>query len=114
LKRIYNIIGLAHKAGKVSTGAFAAKTSLQNRKAKLLICSSDIAPRSKNDLITRCQKQNIPWIELENKHTLGACVGKAYLVAITINDLNLAKTVVDTAKSAGVEVKIMGVVEWLK
>lgn len=114
LKSIYNIIGLANKAGKVSSGTLAVKNSLGKRKARLLIMSNDIADRSKEGLITDCNKRNVPWLVLGSKYDLGLSIGKTYRVAVTINDANFAQSVIDKAQSKGFESIKVGVVEWLE
>ncbi|MEN6348041.1 MAG: ribosomal L7Ae/L30e/S12e/Gadd45 family protein [Syntrophomonas sp.] len=114
MKNVYSMIGFAQKAGKTSSGALAAKTSILRRRAHLLIISNDVAENTKTSLIASSEKQKIPWIELGDKYKLGACVGKAYRVAVTINDPGMAETIIDTVTAKGEELKTMGVVEWPK
>lgn len=112
-KNYFNILGFAQKAGKVSSGASAAKSSILRRRASLLIISNDIAENTKQSLLNSCQKQNIPWVVMGNKYEIGACIGKAYRVAVTINDPGMAESL---AKALGVDGAIVntGVVEWQK
>jgi len=114
VKRIFNMIGFAQKAGKASSGSLAAKTSLLRKKAYLLIMSNDISEKTKEALTSSCTKQKIPWIMLGNKYELGTSVGKAYRVAVAVNDRNLAKAIMNLVKTMGAEVKSTGVVEWPK
>ncbi|MDD2620104.1 MAG: ribosomal L7Ae/L30e/S12e/Gadd45 family protein [Syntrophomonadaceae bacterium] len=114
MKNVYSMIGFAQKAGKASSGAQAAKTSLLRRRAYLLIISNDIAENTKSSLLASCEKQKIPWLVLSDKYSLGTCVGKAYRVAVTINDSGMAQTIIEAVKSKGEELKTMGVVEWPK
>jgi ribosomal protein L7Ae-like RNA K-turn-binding protein len=114
LKKVYNLIGLAYRAGKLSAGTMAAKTSLLRRRACLLIMSEDISDSTKDTLVTTCIKQRIPWLMLGDKYVLGTSVGKAYRVAVTVNDSGLAKAIIDASQDVGDEGKSMGVVEWPK
>jgi len=114
LKKIFSMIGFAQKAGKVSSGSLAVKTSLLRRKAYLLVMSNDISEKTKESLISSCVKLKIPWTILGNKYELGTCVGKAYRVAIAINDRGLAETIMNLVKSTGEDGKSTGVVEWPK
>lgn len=114
LKKIYNLIGLAQRAGKASAGTMSAKTSLLRNRACVLIMSEDIAGNSKDSLISTCSKQKIPWLIMGNKYELGNSVGKAYRVAVTINDSNMAQNIIKAAEAVGEESKSMGVVEWPK
>lgn len=114
MKKVYNLIGIAQRAGKVSSGTMAAKTSLLRRRAFLLIMSKDISINSRESLESSCTKQKIPWIMLGNKYDLGTSMGKAYRVAVTINDRGMAEAILDTLKAGEKEAESMGVVEWQK
>jgi len=94
LKKVYSMIGFAQKAGKISSGASAARTSILRRKACLLIMSNDISDNSKESLVKSCEKKKIPWITVGSKYELGTCVGKAYRVAVSINDSGMAGTII--------------------
>ncbi len=109
------MIGLACKAGKVSSGGMAAKNSLLRKRAFLLILSRDISEKTKAQLVSSCQKRHIPWLMLGDKYRLGAHVGKAYRVALTINDRGFAHAILKALDELQVdEAKDMGVVEWQK
>lgn len=112
-KNYFNILGFAQKAGKVSSGASAAKSSILRRRASLLIISNDIAENTRQGLISSCQKQKIPWIVMGNKYEIGACTGKAYRVAVTINDSGIADSLIKALRVDGAIVNT-GVVEWQK
>lgn len=113
MKKIYSMIGLAQKAGKVSSGTLAVRSSLLNR-ACLLVMSCDIAGNTKDTLINASKRQKIPWITLGTKYELGTSVGKAYRVALTINDQGMADSIINLFKSRGEGLNSTGVVEWPK
>jgi len=114
-KNIYQLIGLACKAGQVSSGSMAAKSSLLRRRAFLLIISRDISEKTKDELVSSSRKRGIPWLVLGDKYRLGAHVGKAYRVALTINDRGFANAILKVLDELQVdEAKDMGVVEWQK
>ena len=114
MKKIYSRIGLAQKAGKVSSGTMAARSGLLRNRACLLIMSSDISDNTRESLITACKKQKVPWMVLGNKFELGTCVGKAYRVAVTINEQGIADSIIELVKSRGEGLNSTGVVEWPK
>lgn len=114
MKKVYNLLGLAQRAGKASAGTMAAKTSLLRHRAIILIMSSDISENTKESLISSCNKFKIPYLFIGNKFDLGTALGKAYRVAVTINDPGLAKAIMDAIEASGEDVKTMGVVEWPK
>jgi len=114
LKKVYNLLGLAQRAGKASAGNMAAKTSLLRRRAIILIMSKDISENTRESLISTCNKQRIPYLFIGNKYDLGTALGKAYRVAVTINDPGMARAIMDAIEASGEDVKTMGVVEWPK
>ncbi|MGE5397890.1 MAG: L7Ae/L30e/S12e/Gadd45 family ribosomal protein [Chitinophagales bacterium] len=114
-KNIYQLIGLACKAGQVSSGSMAAKTSIIRRRAKLLIISQDISEKTREGLVAIAKKSSLPWVVLGDKFKLGAHVGKAYRVALTINDDNLADSILQVLHGMSADEAIStGVVEWRK
>jgi len=112
LRKVYNLIGIAQRAGKTSSGVTAARTSMMRNRACILLMSQDIASNSKELLIKTCIKQNIPWIILGNRYEIGNSIGKAYRVALTINEAGIAQAILKAIAAAGIEAKSMGVVEW--
>lgn len=112
MRKVYNLIGIAQRAGKTSSGAMAARTSLMRNKACILLMSKDISDNTKDALVTSCKKKNIPCFILGSKYELGTSIGKAYRVALTINDVGMANAIMKAIEAAGKEVKSMGVVEW--
>jgi len=114
-KSIYQMIGLAQKARMVSSGTMAAKSSIIGRRAELLILSGDISTRAKEELVRACRKREIPYLVIGDKYKLGAHVGKAYRVALTVNDKGLAQAIINSVEELTEEERRqMGVVEWQK
>lgn len=114
MNKVYSLIGFAQKAGKISSGTVAAKTSLLRKRARILVMSSDISEKTRDSLIGTCNKQKIPWVVFGNKLQLGVSVGKAYRVALTVNDDNMAQAIIAALRETGDEVKNMGVDKWSK
>jgi ribosomal protein L7Ae-like RNA K-turn-binding protein len=110
LNKIFNLIGLAKKAGKVSNGTIAAKESLNKGKAYLLVMSNDIASNTKEELLKYVEKKKTPWIIVGSKYELGNSVGKEYRVAVTINDFGIAQALIKESECIGLNVNSVGVV----
>jgi len=112
LSRVYNLIGIAQRAGLTSSGATAVRASLTKRQARVVLMSRDIADNSRDALIKSCSKNEIPWFIIGDKFKLGASLGKAHRVAMTINDSGMASAIMKAIQAADNEAKSMGVVEW--
>ncbi len=111
--KLYNLLGLAMRSGSVSSGAMAVKDSIFRKKACLLIISSDISEKTKSSLMAHCQEHNLPCFTAGDKFCLGKAIGKAYRVAVTVNEEGIAKAIMK-ALAAGDEPNTTGVVEWPK
>ena len=112
MRKVYNLIGIAKRAGKTSSGVTAVRTGLSINKACILLMSEDISSNSKELLLKSCKKHDIPWIILGSRYELGNSIGKAYRVALTINEAGIAEAILKAIAAAGIEAKSMGVVEW--
>ncbi len=111
--KLYNLLGLAMRSGAVSSGAVAVKNSLLRNRACLLIISEDIAEKTRESLVAWCEKQHIPYLVAGDKYRLGNAVGKAYRVAVTVNEEGIARQIMKVY-AAGDEPNTTGVVEWPK
>ncbi len=114
LQKVYSLLGFTQKAGQLSAGNEAVKASLSNGKASLLIISNDIADNSKKELLSISQSANIPHIVMGSKYELGLSIGKAYRVAVTINNKKMATAILKAFQWTGEKRETMGVVEWPK
>lgn len=112
MQKIYNLIGIAHRAGQTSSGVMASCSSIKRNRACILLMSQDISPNTQDALVKYCKKQKIPWIMLGSRCELGNSIGKADRVALTINETGIARAILKAVGAAGIEVKSMGVVEW--
>ncbi|HWP98630.1 MAG TPA: ribosomal L7Ae/L30e/S12e/Gadd45 family protein [Syntrophomonadaceae bacterium] len=113
MKDIYGFLGLACRSGKISSGTMAARSSITSRRANVLIMSNDISPASGEALRALCRRFRVPWMTMGDKYRLGTAVGKAYRVAVTVNDKGMAETILKVLNEAE-EAKSMGVDEWQK
>lgn len=114
MKNVYDLIGIAQRAGKVSSGTTAVQHSLSGRRAKLLLISADAAPNSRDSIMSLSRKYKVPCITMGDRYDLGHSLGKSFRVALTINDSGLADAILKAAKSADIEANTTGVVEWPK
>ncbi|MEN2766408.1 L7Ae/L30e/S12e/Gadd45 family ribosomal protein [Ornithinibacillus xuwenensis] len=82
-----NLIGLAFRAGKCSTGEETIVKDIQKRRARLILIANDTGPQTMKKLTDKCQSYNIPYIIVaDNRDTLSNAIGKSHRVAIAILD----------------------------
>lgn len=88
-----NIVGLAYRARKCSTGEELIIKDIQTRKAKLLLIANDISEQTKKKLTDKCKSYEIPYVEVDDRVTLASAIGKQERVAIAILEQGFANKI---------------------
>ena|SRR5699024_2468316 len=86
-----NILGLAYRARKCSTGEDTIIQDIQKNRAKLVLVANDISDVTKKRMVDKCNTFHVPYVEVDNRVTLGHAIGKSERVAIAILDDGFAK-----------------------
>ena len=89
-KDMAGALGLAQKAGKISSGDLGVKDALSGSKAKLLIIAADASPNTVKELKFLADKASVPVITCMQRSELGLCIGKAPRAAVAVLDKGLA------------------------
>ena len=89
-KEIAGALGLAQKAGKISSGDLGVKDALSGGKAKLLIIAADASPNTVKELRYLAGKASVPVITCMQRSELGLCIGKAPRAAVAVLDKGFA------------------------
>ena len=95
MKKLFGMIGLAKRAGKLSTGAFVCDKMIKSRRARLVILASDASDNTKKSVTDSCKFYNIKLIELSDMVTLGHITGGGERAVVSVNDNNFAKAITD-------------------
>ncbi len=81
-----NIVGLAYRAGKCSTGEDTIVKDIRQQRAKLVLLASDIGPRTQKKLMNKCKTYEVPFVFVDDKELLSDAIGKSQRVAVAILD----------------------------
>lgn len=95
MKKLFGMLGLAKRAGKVSTGAFVCDKMIRSKRAKLVILASDASENTKKSVTDSCAYYNIKLIELSDMAGLGHITGGGERAVVSVNDNNFAKAISD-------------------
>lgn len=96
MTKLLNMIGLAKRAGKVSTGTFICEKAIKSRSAKLVILALDASENTKKTITDACKFYGVELIETSDMDALSHAVGASALRAVvSINDNNFAKAILD-------------------
>ncbi|MFD2171310.1 L7Ae/L30e/S12e/Gadd45 family ribosomal protein [Tumebacillus lipolyticus] len=101
---IYNLLGLAMRAGALTTGNDACMTSVRSGKAALAIIACDTGANAKKKYVDKCKSYGVPLVELGSKESLGHAVGKAQNAILVITNRGFAHRIMQlTGETIGGE-----------
>ncbi len=93
--KILSFLGLCKKAGKMTVGADAVKSSLISGECRLILTASDISAHTENEVTYIAEKYNKKVIKLPyTKDELGIALGRLTAV-ISVNDGGFARKLVE-------------------
>ena len=93
MNKIYSMIGLAMKAGKVVSGEFAVEKAIKDGKAFLVIIAEDASENTKKHFTDMCVYRNISYQIWGEKDTLGHMIGKAERASLAVTDQGFATSI---------------------
>ena len=83
------MIGLATKAGAVTSGEFSVDKAIKAGKARLVIIADDASDRTKKGFKDSCSFYRVPLVIYKDKETLGHSMGK-FRASLAILDMGFA------------------------
>ena len=86
-----NMLGIAMKAGRVTSGEEMTLESVKAGKAYLVIVATDASDNTKKLFHDKCTYYRVPVIEYGTKTELGWAIGKAERSSLAIEDKGLAE-----------------------
>ena len=90
-KKIWSMLGLAKRAGRVETGALPVEKCVKSFRAFLVIMAGDASDRTKKDLRNLCAFRETKLLEFGTKEALGHALGAgAERSAAAVTDENFA------------------------
>ena len=85
-QKVYGLIGLATKAGKLTAGTEACLEEIEKKTIKLILIATDASDRTKKIFHDKCEEKKIPIYELTTMEELSRVIGKNNKVVIGIKD----------------------------
>lgn len=95
MNKLFGMLGLAKRAGKVSTGSFICLKSIRSRQAKLVIIARDASANTKKSISDSCAYYGVKYIEYSDMEDLGHATGGGDRAVVSVNDNNFAKAILD-------------------
>ena len=92
-EKMYGMLGLAQRAGKIASGESAAEANIQKQKAKLVIIAEDASEGTKKAFFSLCSYHKAKYLVMGEKIRLGIALGKSPRSVVVILDNNFAKNI---------------------
>lgn len=91
-KKIYSLLGLAQRAGKVASGEFMTERSVKEGTATLIIVAEDASDNTKKNFNDMANYYKVPICHFGSKEELGHAIGKEIRASMAITDAGFAKS----------------------
>ncbi|MBQ3053872.1 MAG: DUF448 domain-containing protein [Clostridia bacterium] len=95
LLKIWGLLGLCAKAGKLSYGDSGVYEAVTKGKAELVILAQDCGKNTSEKFQILCKEKNTKIITLSQKKDIGKAVGKDEKAVISVNDTGFAKSLLE-------------------
>lgn len=91
-KKIFSLLGLAMRAGKITSGEFMTEKSIRSGLAYLVIAAEDSSDNTKKNFKDSCAYYDVPIYLFASKEELGHCMGKQFRASLSVNDQGFAES----------------------
>lgn len=90
--KVYSLISLSMRAGKVKSGEFATLEAIRGKTAQLVIISRDASDNTAKQFLDKCRFYNVPIAFFGDKESLGHAIGKGVRTSLAITDKGLSES----------------------
>lgn len=94
MDKVLGMLGMAKKAGKITSGAFLCEKSIKCGESRLIILASDASDNAKKSITDSCKYYKVDYIEYSNMELLGKFCGSGKRAVVSVNDENFAEAIV--------------------
>ena len=99
--RRLSLLGLAARAGAVTSGSFLTEKAVQSGEAVFVVIAEDASANTKKRIQDKCTYYHVPFAFCETQDTLGHMIGKEARSCLAITDQNFGQQI---AKRFGIEI----------
>ena len=93
-QKLYGLIGLARRAGKVSFGTESSKEEIKKGKAKLVLIAENCSEKTKNNIKELAKMYKVPVYIVGTIEDLSQSIGQVNKAIIVIKEENFAKEII--------------------
>ena len=92
--RAASLLGLATKAGKTVSGGETVLQYIRDRKAYVVIVSTEASDRTKKTFKDKCSYYHVPYTENFSREELGKCLGTAERTVAAVTDKGFGEEII--------------------
>ena len=102
MRKTLGLIGLAARAGRVTTGQEGVESAVKRKKAIVALLDAQASERTKKDIRDACSYAGAALVTLP-ADTLGYAIGKPGRMCAAVTDPSLAKRIIELAAAETAE-----------
>ena len=106
MNRIFSMIGMAMKAGKIVSGEFATEKAVKTGKAWMVIVSEAASENTKKMFRNMCTFYEVPMYVYGTKEELGHSMGKEFRASLAVTDEGFAKSIEKRLNEAEIRAEV--------
>ncbi len=91
--KVFGLLGLAKKAGKVVSGESAVKESVRFSKAHLVIIACDASENTEKGITDSCSYYGVKHFKYSTKEELGHAIGNNFNAAVAVTDKGFSNSI---------------------
>lgn len=99
--KIYGMLGLAARAGKITYGTDQTIEKIAKNKVKLLIIAKDASDRTITKFKDLASRKNIPVYIIADIELLSKSIGKRNKAVVGLMDFNFSKAIIEIIDGGG-------------
>jgi ribosomal protein L7Ae-like RNA K-turn-binding protein len=92
-KKVYNLLGITTKSGKLVSGEFSTEKAVKEHKAALVVVAEDASDNTKKMFTNMCTYYKVPIYYFGIKDDLGHAMGKEFRASLAVLDKGLADAI---------------------
>ncbi len=93
--KILSLLGLATRSGNLVSGEFMTEKAVKERKAFLVVVSSEASGNTKKKFTNMCSFYEVPLYFYGTMESLGHSIGKEFRASIAVTDEGFAKNIIN-------------------
>ena len=93
MNKFLGMLGLAKRAGKITSGEFLCEQSIKSGQSALVIIASDISENSRKSIVNACTYYGVQYIEIATSSELGKAIGEDMRMTVSVNDGNFKNAI---------------------